>query len=279
MKKAILITASVVVAFLSSCSHKGDMTWRLISMDGSRTGVIACGPDNVAQTLGTFDDSLYYAPSGRTFSKETATYKVAKTLIEAQPTMSAVKVIIAESPREMSIDEYPESPLGDWFVDILMSETSRLTGKKVHMGLANTGGVRIDMPKGDVLVDDIISMFPFKNSLCYLEMKGSDIRAVLDSLAANRWQLVGGARCVVKDKRLESVEIDGAPLDDSKTYGVASISFLLRGGDEIYLGKNALKVIDTHIMVGNIMLPYVKNLQSQGKLVECNPDGRIKIIE
>lgn len=271
--------ASLALAALSSCTQNGSISWRRISMDASRTGVIACGPDNVAQTLGTVDDSLYHAPSGKVFGKETATYKAAKALIAAQPTMAEVKVIVAHSPREMSIEDYPESPLGDWFVDILMAEAAKRTGKKVHLGIANSGGVRIDMPAGDVLVDDILSMFPFKNTLCYIEMKGSAIRPILDSLAANKWQQVGGAKCVVKGKKLESVEIGGAPLDDNKTYGVASISFLLNGGDRIYLARNASKVIDTKVKVSDIILPYVKNLTTQGKLIECCPDGRIIITE
>jgi 2',3'-cyclic-nucleotide 2'-phosphodiesterase (5'-nucleotidase family) len=44
-----------------------------------------------------------------------------------------------------------------------MAKVERLAGKKVHVGVGNFGGIRIDMPKGDIILDDMLSMFPFKN--------------------------------------------------------------------------------------------------------------------
>ncbi|MBQ9712274.1 MAG: 5'-nucleotidase C-terminal domain-containing protein, partial [Bacteroidales bacterium] len=138
--------------------------------------------------------------------------------------------------------------------------------------------IRVDMPEGDVLKDDIVSMFPFKNNICYLELKGSDIRLILERLAASSWQVVGGGKFVVKDGKLESAEIDGAPLDDNRVYGVATISFLLNGGDDIFMARNAsrLEIFDEYIL--DVMLPYVESLTAQGLPIEYHTDDRITII-
>lgn len=261
---------------LLSCGSEG-IRWTLSPVDSSRTGVIACNAENVCEALGTIDDSLYTAPSGRIFPAGTATYKVAKSLIEAQPAMRDLKTVIAYSPREM-LREKPECALGDWFIDELMRYAQQKSGKQVHLGITNFGGIRVDMPVGDVLMDDIVSMFPFKNNLCYLELRGADVRVLLEQFAAKGWQVVGGARCVVKDGELVSAEIDGQPLDDNRVYGVATISFLLNGGDDIFVAKNALRLDIYPEYIIDVMLPYVQRTAAEGKPIEYQTDGRIQII-
>lgn len=219
----------------------------------------------------------YIAPDGRKF-KSGVTPKVASLLIDSQKEMAQVKQVIAYAPQAM-IRRAPECELSDWFIDELMRAAEEKTGRKVDFGITNFGGIRVDMPQGDILLDDILSMFPFKNNLCYLELKGRDIRAILEQLAAGQWQCVGGARCVVKDGKLVSAEIGGEPIDDDRVYGVATISFLLDGGDGISVAKNALRldILDEYII--DVMLPYVESLTAQGKYVEYKTDGRIQYLD
>ncbi|MBQ9185344.1 MAG: 5'-nucleotidase C-terminal domain-containing protein [Bacteroidales bacterium] len=274
MKRILLFLPLVML--LSCCGES--ITWKRVAMDSSRTGVIACNADNVAQALGTISDSVYTAPNGRTFTKESATYKVAQSLVNAQPKMADLKTVIGYSPREMK-KEKPESALSDWFIDELMRYTEQKSGKKVDIGITNFGGIRVDMPVGDVLKDDIVSMFPFKNNLCYLELAGTEVRALLEQFAATGWQVVGGARCVVKDGKLVSAEIDGKPLDDKRIYGVCTISFLLNGGDDIFVARNAKRLDIYPEYIIDVMLPYVLRTTAEGKNVEYETDGRIQIIK
>lgn len=260
----------------SSWAFGRTMVWRRVAMDGSRTGVQATSAKDVAEKMGSVEGGTYYAPDGRKFAAGTATAKVASLLLSVQDSMVDVKEVIAQCPGGMERG-YPESALGDWFVDNMMAAAEKLSGKKVSFGIVNTGGIREDMPEGDVLRDDILSMFPFKNNICYLELRGKDIRALLEQLAATEWQVVGGARCVVRDGKLVSAEIDGKPIDDSEIYGVMTISFLLDGGDGISVAHNA-KILDIYPQyVMDVMLPYVESLGKAGKPIEYATDGRIKI--
>ena len=262
---------------LSSCTLvQMGFSWERSSVDGSRTGVKPSGADDVAQKMGTYKDGVYTAPNGRTFS-EGVTPEVARILLEAQPIMADLKTVIATCPEGMP-REYPECALGDWYIDFLMEFTAKKVGRRVDFGLANFGGIRVDMPKGDVLKDDIYSMFPFRNKIVYLELAGKDIRAILDQLAATSWQVVGGGRFVVRDGKLESAEIGGEPLDDNKVYGVATISFLLAGGDDIFMARNARKqiILDEYIL--DAVYPHVLELTKEGKNIEYKTDGRIKIL-
>jgi len=267
----------VIVALAASvCGCKPQFVWERTVMDGARTGVEACTAADVSEKLGTYSDGVYTAPNGKTFS-EGCTPEVARILLESQKDMADLKTVVGYSPRAM-VKEYPECALGDWFIDALMRAGEEKSGKKVDFGITNFGGIRVDMPEGEVLKDDIMSMFPFKNNLCYLELYGRDIRVILEHLAATSWQVVGGARCVVHNKKLESVEIGGKPLDDDKVYGVVTISFLLDGGDGLSIAKNALRLDIYYAYIIDVMLPYVQKLTEEGKPIEYQKDGRIVII-
>lgn len=282
MMNRIGIFAAAAAAMLMSAAwadaQNFRVEWRRVKMDGTRTGVTFSSADNVKETIGEMKGSGYQAPDGKVFRKG-VTPKVARIMLAAQPEMADVKQVVAYSPKAM-VKAYPESALSDWFVDLLMDRCSEMTGRKVDVGFANFGGIRVDMPEGDVLMDDIMSMFPFRNKLCYLELKGRDVRAVLEQLAAEKWQVVGGARCVIsRDGKLLSAEIGGEPIDDDKVYGVATLDFLLNGGDGLFLQKNALstEIMDKYVI--DIILPYVKQLTAEGKPLEYHTDGRIKIEE
>src|SRR5574344_908163 len=261
----------------TAMAQESPMTWKRVYMDESRTGTQLASSDNVIKALGSVKGNKYYAPNGKIY-KGGSIVKVAKLVLDAQPSMADVKVVVGYSPEEM-YSHAPESALSNWFVDELMRFVAEKTGKQVDMGVANFGGIRVDMPQGDILADDIISMFPFRNNVCYLELKGVDIRHFLETMAATKVQALGGVRCVIKDHKLVSATFGGEPIDDAKIYNVATISFLLDGGDDLFIAKNAvsLKIFPEYIL--DVMLPYVKSLTAAGKPVEYQADGRVQIIK
>ena len=265
----------VALLALGSCTT-GSFSWERHTMKGTRTGVQASSAKDVAQKMGTYKDGVYTSPNGRVFS-EGATPKAAKLMLDAQPIMADVKTVVGYCPEGM-VRKYPECELSDWFIDVLMAAAEKKAGKKGSFGLTNFGGIRVDMPQGDVWKDDIFSMFPFRNNLCYLEIPGWGIRKILDQLAATSWQVVGGGKFVVQDKKLVSAEIGGEPLDDNKTYGVATISFLLNGGDGLNMAADATHVTIFPEYILDVMYPYVLELTAAGKPIEYRKDGRIKFL-
>ena len=273
MKVRILIT---VLLLFSISSAAQDYSWKADKMDGSRTGCVAPSRDNVPEALGTFKGRTYISPNGKKHEAGSAAAKVARVVMDAQDDMARVKDIVAYSSSEM-IKAYPESALSNWYVDLYMKEVSRLAGKKVHIGVANFGGIRVDMPEGPVILDDLLSMFPFRNSVIYVEHKGSTIRKMLESMAATSFQVLGGVRIVAEEGKLVSVEIDGEPLDDDKVYGLATNSFLLHGGDGLYLADKAVYLRDLGVNVIDVVLDYVKKETAAGRQLSGSTDGRIII--
>ena len=276
MVKTKLILVSLLCVFVSSCAQ--NYKWESVQMDGSRTGCTATTPDNVVEALGVIEaDGTYKSPSGNVYSAESATAKVAAAVIAAQPKMASVKKVIAHSEENMH-NTLKESRLSNWFVEIIMDKVSAAAGKKVDVGICNMGGIRASMPKGDVMLDDIKSMFPFKNYIVYLELPGSELKAVFSKMAATRFEAVAGVQLEVENNQLVSAKIGGEDIVDDKLYGVATISFLLRGGDGYTLAEHASNMQELQILIVDAVLEHINALTAEGKSIKGS-DARYVVIK
>ena len=269
--------AYVILSLLCLSAAAQDYSWRAVKMDGSRTGTASPSKDNVKESLGVYKAGRYTAPNGTVHGRRSATARTARIVLDAQPAMARVKDVIGYSPAVMEA-YFPESALSNWFVDILMAKVEKLSGKKVDIGIANFGGIRVDMPQGDIILDDMLSMFPFKNQLVYVEHTGKEIRNILESMAAGRFQVLGGVRVVADGGKLVSAEIGGEPIDDDRIYGLATISFLLAGGDGLTLEQNARSVtVYKDVDVIDAILEHVYAETAAGRPIEYKADGRVVV--
>lgn len=272
MKRLFVILAVLLSVSLAAQEY----SWKAVKMDASRTGCITPMGDNLKEAIGEFQGADYISPNGKVFRKKSATAQVARLVYDAQPVMAKVKEIVGYSPESLR-KGYPESKLSNWAVDIIMEQTRKISGKPVHMGILNFGGIRANMPEGNVILDDMKSMFPFKNQIVYLEMKGSEVRMILEQMATGRFQVLGGVRVVAEGGKLVSAEVGGAPIDDEKIYGVASISFLLRGGDGLSLEDSALKVENLEVDIIEAIMNHVYAEKAAGRPLTAELDGRVTI--
>lgn len=272
----VAVTAGVVLlARPRACGPK--MVWDRVLMDGSRTGVTSVAGTNYESALGTFEDEVYVAPNGKHF-EDGPVPLVAAELMEVQPAMRNLKETIGYSPEEMEA-EAPESALSNMLADALRAECSRVFKVPMDVAVTNFGGIRIPMPKGDVILDDILSMFPFKNYIAYAKVKGSGLRKLFDQFAATKVQCLSGVKLVIKDKAVVTAEVGGKPIEDNKVYNVATIDFLLDGGDRIAIGALADDVKLSDVLIKDFMLRYLRGLTAEGKNIEYQKDGRVIVEE
>ena len=264
MAKTKLIVLLLCIGALSGYAQSYE--WSCAEIDGSMTGCVSPDHENLPATLGLFlDNGDFRAPNGKVFKAGTSTAKVAAAVAAAQPKMQRVKTVIGYSEDEMIASKIHETPLSNWFVGIVMDKVAELSGKKIDVGICNHGGIRVNMPKGNVILDDILSMFPFKNNVVYLEHKGSELRKLFETMAATYFQAIGGVEIVAEGGKLQKVLIGGEPLDDNKMYSVATISFLLYGGDSLTLAKNAENLKQYDVQIVAAVLEHIEDLKAQGK--------------
>ena len=271
-----ILLSCVLTLCCGLVSWAQEYSWSSSVVDGHMTGCTTPSKDNVREAIGFFKGKTYVAPNGRQFASTSSTAKVARIVLDAQPKMARVKDVIAYSPEAMT-KKGLESVLGNWVIDLLMSQGEKIFGKKIDIGVTNRGGIRVDMPEGDVILDDMLSMFPFKNQLVYLEHKGSTIRSILEGMIPYNIQVIGGLRIVVEDDKLVSVTVGGEPLDDDKVYGVVTISVLLHGGDNLRMADDALTVVSSDVNVIDAVLDHVHAETAAGRPITYSLDNRVII--
>jgi 2',3'-cyclic-nucleotide 2'-phosphodiesterase (5'-nucleotidase family) len=172
------------------------------------------------------------------------------------------------------------------FGDLVADAMRNATGAEV--ALANGGGIRGDRlyPAGSELTrKDILTEMPFGNTVVVAEVTGADLLAALENGVsavadkAGRFPQVSGLRFTYDESlpagsRIVAVEVGGAPLEPQRSYRLATIDYLLTGGDGYAALKNAKVLVDAS--AGRLLASTVMNyITAQGGAVTLTTDGRI----
>jgi len=125
-----------------------------------------------------------------------------------------------------------ESNLGD-----LITDAMREAGG-AQIAFHNGGGIRADIPKGPITLEQIFTALPFDNVVVSMDLGGDQIREVLEkSILAEKILQISGLKVEYDLSRpagskVVAVQIGGQPLDVSAYYRVAINDFLAAGGDQ-----------------------------------------------
>ena len=169
----------------------------------------------------------------------------------------------------------PESLLGNWAADVMV-ETSTATGlERADLGVVNVGGLRNNMPEGNVRRGDVMLISPFQNNVVVTEMKGSDLQQLMCDIAAVHGEAVSSSvRLVItKDGKRVSATIGGQPIDPMRTYRLATIDYLLDGNDKLYSMKRHGKVYPMNMLSRDAMSEYI----IKTKVIDSKLEGRIVV--
>jgi 2',3'-cyclic-nucleotide 2'-phosphodiesterase (5'-nucleotidase family) len=128
----------------------------------------------------------------------------------------------------------PESSLGNLITDILQESLH------ADISMLNvSGGLRADLPAGELTYGSVFEMFPFDNRVVMLELSGADLREVIAQQAHNHQRRAGISGMSVDvsctDDRLDVAMrlADGGEVANDDRILVAVNDFLSTGGDGI----------------------------------------------
>jgi 2',3'-cyclic-nucleotide 2'-phosphodiesterase (5'-nucleotidase family) len=126
----------------------------------------------------------------------------------------------------------------------------------------NRGGLRADLDKGPVTVDDLHAVLPFDNTLIVFEIPGSQVLNIIENMSAGS---IGENGLLLPSNllitRLDSGQSDvrsgdGEPLIPDKLYRLAVGSFIARGGDGHKIFPSLQKRYDTMIRTSDALKRY-----------------------
>ncbi len=195
-----------------------------------------------------------------------------------------------------------ETNLGDLCAD------AYLNVMEADVAFANGGGVRANIPAGDITYEQILNVHPFGNMACLVEVSGQQI---LDALEMGYSQLPGytggflqvaGLTCTVNtaikspvtrndkgefisiegQRRVSDVMVGGEPIDPKGTYKLASHDYMLKQAGDGYtmFGKDNVKLLRDEVLIDNqVLINYIVGTLN-GVVSEeyAEPQGRINII-
>ncbi|MGH2490847.1 MAG: bifunctional metallophosphatase/5'-nucleotidase [Candidatus Limnocylindria bacterium] len=168
-----------------------------------------------------------------------------------------------------------ETGFGNLITDAFV-EYGRQQGWKTDVAFYNMAGVRASFPAGQLIFGQLYEALPFSNTVVNVDLVGADLAAILDRAACvgGRLHMSG----VVVSFRFDggtpncvrSITVGGAPLAPTRTYHVATIDYLLLGGDgHTGFGKG------TNVIYGDVEVDVVAAYITLHSPVGPKVEGRL----
>ncbi|PKN43147.1 MAG: bifunctional UDP-sugar hydrolase/5'-nucleotidase [Deltaproteobacteria bacterium HGW-Deltaproteobacteria-18] len=126
----------------------------------------------------------------------------------------------------------------------------------------NSGGIRAGLPSGPITYRDVLTVKPFGNTICTVDMTGEELAGYLGQVAAfapgsGAFAQFGGVRFVLRAGSAKDVFVAGEPLDAGRVYTVAMESYLAGGGDGYPVVKGWQGFVDTGFVDADVLREYI----------------------
>ena len=180
-----------------------------------------------------------------------------------------------------------ESPLGNLIADALRQASG------ADVALMNSGGIRADLPEGNLKYGDIFAVSPFDNFPAVLTLTGRELEHLLriTSRGARGIMQVSGVRYTIdaardaskpaadRDRLVSVTDAAGNPLDPDKLYRVIMPDFVAMGGDgtEEVTSKIPPERVEIHY-AAPIRDVLVNELKARSEPLAPMIDGRITVL-
>lgn len=170
------------------------------------------------------------------------------------------------------IKSKPESAMGNLMADILRRWSMHLEGRYIDIGLVNYGGIRTNLSQGPITKGAIFEVMPFENYLTLLELSGDQVLKLADEIAARNGDMISGMRMRIVDDKARDVIVGSGGVDVTRTYWIATNSYVADGGDNYNSLQNPLQRKDLNVLMREVIIDYMKSKKS----IAPQTDGRIR---
>lgn len=179
-----------------------------------------------------------------------------------------------------------ESALGNLIADAMLSADFG-DGKQADFAFMNPGGIRADLPKGNVSFGDLAKIQPFGNTLVKLTLTGAQIKTLLqqqwgvkaDGTADTKTLQIAGLKYTanmylpVADRIASLTKTDGTPIKPDQTYTAVVNNFMAAGGDNYKVLTQASASVPGPIDL-DVFYDYVVKT-FKGGMITAKIEGRI----
>ncbi len=177
-----------------------------------------------------------------------------------EATDAAMKVVVGTSAVTMGRGGPGSNLVGNMVTDAMIGYFD------ADFSFQNLGGLRADLPGGDLTSGDIFGVLPFGNELVLVDMDGRMVRHIIEQKLAGRSGgiCLGGVKMSF-DKtredydRVVELEFKGEAWDPDKIYKVVCTSFLMEGNSNLGFLTSipSVRVMPTGIITSEAVEHYL----------------------
>lgn len=146
----------------------------------------------------------------------------------------------------------------------------------VDLAIMNGGGIRLNLPQGNVSEGRILSTFPFPNRFTLIELSGKDLLQTLKIMARRHGEAISQQVKVAVDPDWSFVNatINDEPIDPDKNYVIATIDYLAQGNDDLRPLANGKVLWTDSRDVAVPIMRYVTDLTKMNMPMSSDPSPR-----
>ncbi|WP_434036560.1 5'-nucleotidase C-terminal domain-containing protein [Formosa sp. 4Alg 33] len=129
--------------------------------------------------------------------------------------------------------------IGNLMADIVYEQANPIfksrTNHDIDFVILNHGGIRSQIPKGDITLKTAYEIMPFENSIVVASVKGKNVNEAMEYLSkAKRPHPVSQLKLIINsDFDVTEAKVKGKDIDENKTYYIATNDYLYNGGDHM----------------------------------------------
>lgn len=157
---------------------------------------------------------------------------------------------------DRSVVRTKQTSLGIMIGQAMMEKT------RADFAVMNSGGVRDSLPAGKLNYKDVLTVHPFGNTVCVVDLTGKEVMdflnvAVKMSPGSGAFPQFAGVKLVVESNTVKDASIQGKAIDPSKTYRMAVNNFVAAGGDGYPKLNTHKSYFDTGFVDADVLRSYI----------------------
>ena len=135
---------------------------------------------------------------------------------------------------------------------------------QADLGIMNSGGIRDDMPAGDITYKDVLTVQPFSNTVAYVDLTGAELMPYLQ-VAANKeagsgaFAQFAGTTITMNGNSIESATVAGRLVEASKTYRLAINAYMASGGDGYPRLSDHANYVNSGFVDAEVLKDYISS--------------------
>ncbi len=254
----------------------------IICQAGSYTrwlGKLDLTVDTQKDTVLSYNGELIETVMDSSIYDRTAQEKIETMLSSIQGELSKV---IGKLETDWTTSYSKESNLGQWEADV--------TREKVQTDITffNAGGLRKNLPAGNITVQDIWEINPFGNTVVTFNVTGKTLHQMVKNNLTNTIRelnevgysdliVVSGIEIVYDSKKalggnddfIQSIKVGGIEIDDEKVYSISTNNYVA-GQFNKYFGDvtEEIEYTDTNIIDRDLIIEAVENQKIINSVLE-----------